>query len=311
LDGQEGNSAVTILFTIFVILLAGSAILLINQLQVRLLDARVAKVINGRQSEHASPSLRQVIIKVLANIGSRYRRFYSPENLDQLRTIVQTAGFNPYHTMPILIGGKTVSMFAFPLMTYFLSLQSEWNSRLAMMLMATVVGIMAPRFILRVLAGRFNAAVERGMPDAIDLLVVCGDAGMGLESGLERVGQEMTRSNPAMSRVISGLLDDLRVMPDRREAFQNLALRSTSEGLRRFGTMINQSLQYGTPLNDTLRAVSNEMRRDCLIKLEERAHKLGAKLIIPMVIFMLPAMFIILAGSPFLHLMKTMTAIGH
>jgi tight adherence protein C len=99
-------------------------------------------------------------------------------------------------------------------------------------------------------------------------------------------------------------------LPNRRDAFVDLGARSNSEGLRRFGTMVNQSLQYGTPLNDTLRAVADELRRDRIVKLEERAHKLSAKLILPMVIFMLPAMFVILAGSPFLHLMESMRMIG-
>jgi tight adherence protein C len=68
--------------------------------------------------------------------------------------------------------------------------------------------------------------------------------------------------------------------------------------------MISQSLQYGTPLSQALRAIAEELRRDSIIKLEERAHKLGAKLTIPMVLFMLPAMFVILGASPFLHLTR-------
>jgi tight adherence protein C len=153
-----------------------------------------------------------------------------------------------------------------------------------------------------VLRRRFNAAIRRGTPDTIDLLVVCSEAGMGLESALERVAQEMNRSNPAMARVLYGLLDDLRVLPNRREAFEKLA--STSDGLRRFGTMISQSLQYGTPLSQALRSIATELRRESITKLEERAHKLGAKLTIPMVLFMLPAMFIIMGASPLLHLIS-------
>ena len=134
---------------------------------------------------------------------------------------------------------------------------------------------------------------------------------MGLESALERVAQEMNRSNPAMTTVLNGLLDDLRVLPNRREAFVNLGARSTSDGLRRFGMMINQSMQYGTPLNQVLRSVADELRRDRITKIEERATKLGAKLIIPMVIFMLPAMGVIIAGSPFLHLIESVRSISH
>ena len=87
-----------------------------------------------------------------------------------------------------------------------------------------------------------------------------------------------------------------------RDAFEKLG--ATSDGLRRLGTMISQSMQYGTPLSQALRSIATELRRESITKLEERAHKLGAKLTIPMVLFLLPAMFVILGGSPFLHLVR-------
>jgi tight adherence protein C len=99
-----------------------------------------------------------------------------------------------------------------------------------------------------------------------------------------------------------GLLDDLRILPNRIEAFEKLA--STSDGLRRFGTMVSQSLQYGTPLSQALRTIAADLRRERITKLEERAHKLGAKLILPMVLFLFPAMFVILGASSFLHLVR-------
>ena len=170
-----------------------------------------------------------------------------------------------------------------------------------------VIGIMGPRLILSVLRRRFNAAIRRGTPDTIDLLVVCSEAGMGLESALERVAEEMNRSNPAMARVLYGLLDDLRILPNRRDAFEKLG--ATSDGLRRFGTMISQSLQYGTPLSQALRSIAVDLRRERITKLEERAHKLGAKLTIPMVLFMLPAMFIIMGASSYLHLAGALSGI--
>ena len=118
----------------------------------------------------------------------------------------------------------------------------------------------------------------------------------------QRVAEEMNQTNPSVSRVLYGLLDDLRILPTRAEAFDRLA--SMSEGFRRFGIMVSQSLQYGTPLSQALRNIAEELRRESITKLEERAHKLGAKLTIPMVLFMLPAMFVILGASPFLHLMR-------
>jgi tight adherence protein C len=118
----------------------------------------------------------------------------------------------------------------------------------------------------------------------------------------------MKKSNPAVARVLHNLLDDLRILPNRSDAFENLAARS--DGLRRFGTMVAQTLQYGTPMGQALRSIAVDLRRDRITKLEERAHKLGAKLTIPMVLFLLPAMFVILGGSPILHLVRSFASFG-
>ena len=277
-------------------------VLIIHELHIRALNMRVSKAVMGVPGQSAP---FQDMTGWLSSLGMRYRRFYSAENLEQLRTIVQSSGFNPHRTLPIWIGVKIVSMVFFPTIALFIGefFGKPLTDLLIFTAIGVVIGIMGPRLILSALRRRFNAAIRRGTPDTLDLLVVCSEAGMGLESGLNRIAEEMNRSNPAMARVLYGLLDDLRILPNRRDAFEKLA--STSDGLRRFGTMISQSLQYGTPLSQALRAIADELRRDSIIKLEERAHKLGAKLILPMVLFMLPAMFIILGASSYMHLART------
>jgi tight adherence protein C len=280
-------------------------VLIIHELHIRALNTRVSNAVLGVLGK-SSPF--QDMTGWLSSLGMRYRRFYSTENLEQLRTIVQSSGLNPHRTMSILIGVKTVSMFVFPIVAFLVAqfLGKPSTDLLVFTGIGVVIGIMGPRLILSVLRRRFNAAIRRGTPDTIDLLVVCSEAGMGLESALERVAQEMNRSNPSMARVLYGLLDDLRILPNRREAFEKLA--STSDGLRRFGTMISQSLQYGTPLSQALRSIATELRRESIIKLEERAHKLGAKMLVPMVLFMLPAMFIIMGASSYLHLIASFSS---
>jgi tight adherence protein C len=278
-----------------------TAVLIIHELHIRALNMRVSKAVLGVPGRSVP---LQGMSTWLGSLGMRYRRFYSPEDLEQLRTIVQSSGFNPHRTLPIWIGVKIVSMALFPIVALFIGefLGKPPVDLLIFTLVGVVIGIMGPRLILSALKRSFATAVRRGAPDAIDLLVVCSEAGMGLESGVERVAEEMNRSNPAMARVLYGLLDDLRILPNRRDAFEKLG--STSEGLRRFGAMISQSLQYGTPLSQALRAIAEELRRESIIKLEERAHKLGVKLILPMVLFMLPAMFIILGASSYMHLVR-------
>ena len=278
-------------------------VLIIREIHLRALNTRVSNAVMG-VPDRSAPF--RGVASWLASVGAKYRRFYSSEDLEQLRAIVQSSGFNPHRTVPMWIGVKIVSMAAFPLVALFIGefLGKPPIHLMIFTLIGVVVGVMGPRWILWALKRRFAAAIRRGAPDAIDLLVVCSEAGMGLESALERVAEEMHRANPAMAQVLNSLLDDLRILPNRRDAFEKLG--STSDGLRRFGAMLGQSLQYGTPLSQALRSIADELRRESITKLEEKAHKLGAKLTLPMVLFMLPAMFIILGASPFLHLMRAL-----
>ncbi|MBN8991976.1 MAG: type II secretion system F family protein [Rhizobiales bacterium] len=285
---------------------AATCVLIIHEIHARALNMRVSNAVMGVPTKTAPI---KDMTGWFSSLGSRYRRFYAEENLEQLRTILQSAGLNHHRTLPIWIGVKTVSMFLIPVLAFCLAqlFGKPLMDALIFTLIGVVIGIMGPRLILLVLRRRFDAAVRLGTPDTIDLLVVCSEAGMGLESGLERVAEEMNQTNPAMAGALYDLLDDLRILPNRSDAFEKFGARS--EGLRRFGTMVSQSLQYGTPLSQALRGIAVDLRRERITKLEEKAHKLGAKLTIPMVLFLLPAMFVILGGSPFLHLIRTFSSI--
>jgi tight adherence protein C len=284
-----------------------TSVLIIHEIHIRALNARVLNAVMGF-SDQSVPF--QDMTGWFSSLGMRYRRFYAPENLEQLRTILQSSGFNHHRTLPIWIGIKTVSMYLVPIIAFCAAQLSgePLTDVLIFTLIGVVIGIMGPRLFLLVLRRQFDAAIRLGTPDTIDLLVVCSEAGMGLESGLERVAEEMNETNPVMARVLYSLLDDLRILPNRSDVFEKLG--TTSEGLRRFGTMVSQSLQYGTPLGQALRSIAVDLRRERITTLEERAHKLGAKLTVPMVLFMLPAMFVILGASPFLHLIRTFSSIG-
>lgn len=281
---------------------AATCVFVIREVHLRALDTRVSNAVVGVAGRSAP---LQNMTGWFSSLGMRYRRFYAEENLDELRTILQSAGFNHHRSLSIWIGVKVVSMFFLPVIALLVAQLSgrEPVDVLVFTLIGVVIGILGPRLILSVLKRRFDAAIRRGTPDMIDLLVVCSEAGMGLESGLGRVADEMNQTNPEMGWVLHRLLDDLRILPNRSDAFENLA--TTSEGLRRFGTMVAQTLQYGTPVGQALRAIAVDLRRERITKLEERAHKLGAKLTIPMVLFLLPAMFVIMGGSPVLHLVRS------
>lgn len=282
-------------------------VLIIREIHLRTLNTRVVNAVQGIPDRAARS---QDVMGWFSSIGTRYRGFYAEENLEELKAVLQSAGFNHHRVLPIWIGVKIVSMTLIPVLAFVVTQFSGMsaNEALVFTLFGVVIGIMGPRLTLWALRRRFDAAIRTGMPDSIDLLVVCSEAGMGLESALQRVAEEIGPANPAMAQVLQNLLNDLRMLPNRADAFEKLG--SISEGLRRFGTMVSQSLQYGTPLSQALRTIAADLRRERITKLEERAHKLGAKLIVPMVLFLLPAMFIILGGSSFLHLIRSFKQFG-
>jgi tight adherence protein C len=288
--------------TLAVITAATALLLIIREVHLRALNSRVSNAVLGIPDRAVRS---QHLLGWLSSIGNRYGRFYASQDLDQLKSILQAAGFNHYRTMPVWIGVKVVSLIFFPFAAFILAqfTGKPLGGVLIYTLIGVTIGIMGPRLILLMLKRRFDAAIRLGTPDAIDLMVVCSEAGMGLESALERVADEMGGTNPAIAQVLHGLLDDLRIMPNRSDAFEKLGV--TSEGLRRVGTMISQSLQYGTPLSQALRVIAADLRRERITKLEERAHRLGVKLTVPMVLFLLPAMFVILGGSSMLHLVSS------
>jgi tight adherence protein C len=291
------------------LLVAAASALIWQEARARDQQAHVVQaVLGGPQTDRLAG-----VVGYLQGLGERFRGFYSPKNLEHLRAVIQAAGFNPHRTLPLLVGCKVAMMVLLPAMAAVgASFLSSPQTRLVMIGAGVIAGIAGPDWILGAVRRRFTAAVQRGTPDALDLLVVCSEAGMGLESALERVSQEMQHSNRAIASVLSGLLDDLRVLPNRRDAFENMATRSGVEGLQRFGTMLGQSLQYGTPLSHALRAVAAELRRERMNKLEEKAVKLPAMLIFPMIFFIMPSLYIVLLGPSFMHLYDALyTFISH
>jgi tight adherence protein C len=249
---------------------------------------------------------------VLQRFGERLSRFYKVANINHLRDLIEASGFNAHKMLPVLLASKfLVTAGILSIAAVGALLCGSWSAGVVVFGAGVILGVLGPEWVLGFVRRGFAADLQRGTPDALDLLVVCSEAGMGLESALERVSLEMRHSNRAIASVLSALLDDMRVLPDRREAFTSLGSRSGVEGLKRFATMLSQSLQYGTPISNALRAVAEELRRDRMNKLEEKAVKLPAKLIFPLVLFIMPSLYIVLLGPSFMKLYDSLQIFTH
>ena len=165
------------------------------------------------------------------------------------------------------------------------------------------IGWFVPTYVVKALANRRTQAVENGLADALELLVVSVEAGLALEDALDRIVVEMKRSQPILAEELAITSADLKILPSRDQALTNLAERVDVPSVRSVVSTLSQTMRYGTPLAQAMRVVASELRNDMLLKLEERANKMPVLLTVPMIVFIMPCVFLIIGGPAFLHLM--------
>ncbi len=168
--------------------------------------------------------------------------------------------------------------------------------------MAAILGWFVPMFLVSRASKQRTKAVRAGLPDALELLVVCVEAGLSLEDGLARVVTELRNSQPALADELDITLADLAILPSREQALANLAARVDAPSVRSVVTTLAQTLRYGTPLVQALRVTAAELRSDYLIELEERANRLPAYMTIPVIVFLMPTIFLVVGGPAALRL---------
>jgi tight adherence protein C len=169
-------------------------------------------------------------------------------------------------------------------------------------------GWFLPTLILRRLVKRHAKAAADGLPDALELLVVCVEAGLSLEDGIDRIIGELRRSQPAIAAELALTSADLKILPSRDQALANLAERVDVPSVRSVVSTLSQTLRYGTPLAQAMRVVAAQMRTEALINLEERANRLPAIMTVPMMLFIMPVIFLIVGGPAVLRLIDML---GH
>tara|TARA_R110002073_G_scaffold166553_3_gene323217 strand:- start:3573 stop:4544 length:972 start_codon:yes stop_codon:yes gene_type:complete len=161
---------------------------------------------------------------------------------------------------------------------------------------AILVSSILPETILKNITIKRNTAMQRSLPDMLDLLVICAEAGLTLDSALQRVVKEMGQTGPELADELNYTAVELGFLPERRQALNNLADRVTLPSVRSVTATLIQSEKYGTPLAQSLRVLSAEFRNERMMKAEEKAAKLPATMTIPLILFILPTLFVVLIG---------------
>ncbi len=171
-----------------------------------------------------------------------------------------------------------------------------------------MVGFYLPEMYARNAADKRKATLSKAMPDAMDLLVISVEAGLNLDSALIRVAREMRLSCAELADELELTAVELGFLQERREALRNLELRTDLPSVTALVGTLGQAEKYGTPLAQSLRVLAAEMRTERLMKAEEKAAKLPATLTVPMVVFIMPALFIVLIGP---GILRTVDALGN
>jgi tight adherence protein C len=159
-----------------------------------------------------------------------------------------------------------------------------------MAMFSAIIGMYVPVLYLRIKAGSRQQELVNGFPDALDLMLVCVEAGLGLEAAFSRVGMEITRSHPLLAEQLGAVVLELRAGRTREDALRRMADRAGVDEIRAFSTLLIQSTKLGSSIGQTLRIYAAEMREKRRMRAEEKAHRLPVLLSIPLVAFMLPVM---------------------
>jgi len=220
------------------------------------------------------------------------RRFFSPEPDPEIVRQLMLAGYRkPYHAdiflgmrlaVPAILGLTAALVFSEYVIIYFP--------------LALVIGFFAPDFWLSYATNRRRERLRLSLPDSLDLLAICLEAGLGMDQAVVRVGQELEMSHPELSEELLLINFEQRAGVQRNDAWQSFAVRANFESARSFVAMLMQTDRFGTPIAKSLGGFSDALRTQRRQQAEERAAKTTIKLVPPLVFCIFPAMGVVVVG---------------
>jgi tight adherence protein C len=220
---------------------------------------------------------------------------------ERLLAALVAAGVKGHGHLAALVAAKVTGAAAFVPLCW---LVLEWRHffvgtivRVIFLACALILGWRSPEIVLSRLAARRRVRLETGLPDALDLLVICAEAGLSLDHAIEEVGRALRSSSPVVAEEFAATAAEMRVSPDRGRALENLGQRASIASLRGIIAALNQSIKFGTPLAGSLRVLAAEMRAEQLTRFEERAARLPVILTLPLMAFILPSLMLVI-GTP-------------
>jgi tight adherence protein C len=244
------------------------------------------------------------LVTVLHQIGSRVPS--SEAETASLRSELIRAGYRSEGATTVLYGLKIVAVLAMlvPCAMFESDMPLNPMMKLALMASAVAAGWILPRFVLEKKVARRQNTIRLSLPDALDLMVVSVEAGLGLDQAIQHVGRELQESHPELSEELSLVTLEMRAGKRRSDALRNLAERTGEPEVRKLTAILIQNDRFGTSMGESLRNHSDFLRTRRRQEAEERAGKVGVKLVFPIFFFILPSIMIVAAGPGVLQIFK-------
>jgi len=180
------------------------------------------------------------------------------------------------------------------------------TGRVLVGVLGIVGGGFAPSSFVKNACKKRQHKIQRGLPDALDLFVICSEAGLSLDAAADRVAREIGANAPELADELGLMAIELGFLPNRRDALVNLTKRVDLPSIRGLVNTLSQTERYGTPLAQSLRVLASEFRNTRMMKAEEKAARLPATLTVPMIIFILPPLFVVLIGPAIIQVLASL-----
>jgi tight adherence protein C len=232
------------------------------------------------------------------------------EQLSYDRERLLHAGYHDKNSLSRYYGIKIILTISLPILIFLIcsTLFPKMNNTnlLVFVLFGLVIGFIAPSFYLDRKVEARKRIIQNAFPDTIDQLIVCTEAGLGLEASLQRVAKDASLSNEIMGNELGLVNAELRAGVSREQAFKNLVNRTGVEDIRVFATAITQSIRFGTSIGNTLRVFAEDLRDKRMQRAEEEAAKLAVKMLFPLVFCFFPGVMLVILGPAMISIYKVL-----
>ena len=258
------------------------------------------KKLSRRANLNKVSIIKQVVQKLKLEQGRK---------IDELRLKLARAGYRARDAIFMYLFAKLVAPFSVAFIAFFFifvlhAIKVKAIIGFLIIIVGGIIGLLLPDIMLKNQSQKREQILRKAMPDALDLMVICAEAGLSLDASFDRVSREIGPTCAELAEEIGLTSVELSFLPDRGKALQNLADRVPLPGVMALSNTLIQTEKYGTPLAQSLRVLSGEMREERIMAAEAKAAKLPATLTIPMILFILPPLFVVLIGPAALKVMS-------